>query len=92
MSDTTATSTKAKEAEVDTSDDADQQHVVVDLSPYLQTQQSASPVRSFAIEAHQRNTEDNPNRENTNTMPVLVRRVNSEVCVKRLEPEMFLTK
>jgi hypothetical protein len=53
--------------------------VTVDLSAYLEKPEEKTHLQTFAIEEHNRNTLDNPDRESTNVVPVLVRRVNSEV-------------
>ena len=84
MSDKGDTALKTKEAETLQGPGGDSQQVTVDLSAYLETPDSTSPVMTFAVEEHQRNTADNPNRENTNLVPVLVRRVNSEVSLETL--------
>ncbi|KAL8599018.1 hypothetical protein ACOMHN_006827 [Nucella lapillus] len=78
---------KAEEGRTADDKQQQQQTVVVDLSHIGVAHDTTPGVMSFAVEEHHRNTEDNPERENTNTLPVLVRRVNSE----ELLPSPFKT-
>ncbi|KAK7107609.1 uncharacterized protein [Littorina saxatilis] len=78
MADPKTTQQKAKEAEARAQGKGDNQATTVDLSAYLEPHDGGAGVKSFAINPHERNTAEHPDHESTFTMPVLVRRVNSE--------------
>ncbi|XP_076445770.1 uncharacterized protein LOC143283419 [Babylonia areolata] len=70
---------EATEADTGTEGSLDEkQQTVVDVSQFIEHHNSETAVLSFAVEEHQRNTEANPDRENTHILPVLVRRVSSQ--------------
>ena len=69
---------KLKQAQLEEENETNRKPEQV-LINFREVGDSGEGPRSFAILPEQRNTEDNPTRESSNTMPYLVRRVNSEV-------------